>query len=248
VKRLIFAPLVISILFVGTLLWLDSPARGKVPPPEKLRTWNPKTTALIEIRKAEGQLKKRPYAPALVWTPLQRISPNLQSAVLAAEDDRFYQHHGVEWDLVQEAFKDNWRAGKPVRGASTITQQLAKNLYLTPRKTYVRKARELFYTWRLERSLPKRRILEIYLNVAEWGDGIFGAEAASRAYFGKSAAELSMDEAVALATVLPSPRRHRPGDGTKWTSWRTEWVWNQLRFTGRLPSARAPSAANWEKS
>jgi monofunctional biosynthetic peptidoglycan transglycosylase len=138
----------------------------------------------------------------------------------------------VEWGLIEEAAKDNWRAGKTVRGASTITQQLAKNLYLSPRKSYARKIRELFYTWRLEWALPKKRILELYLNVAEWGDGVFGAEAASQVYFHKSAADLDWDEAVALAAVLPSPRRHDPTKDSRWTIRRREWVRQRLQDSG----------------
>src|SRR5262249_44626436 len=160
--------------------------------------------------------------PVQRWVPLGRISPSLRNAVLAAEDNRFYYHHGVEWGLIKEAMKDNLRAGKNVRGASTITQQLAKNLYLSPRKSYVRKLRELLFTWRLERSLTKDRIFEIYLNVAEWGDGIFGAEAASQVYFHKPAADLDEEEAVALTAVLPSPLRHNPLDGKRWTALRKE--------------------------
>jgi monofunctional glycosyltransferase len=221
---------IFSLLFVLlgglflTILALDGPSRGPVRPPEALRSKNPQTTTLIELRKAEARAKHRRFAPVQRWVPMSRISTNLVSAVLAAEDSGFYHHHGVEWELVRAAFKDNLKARRNVRGASTITQQLAKNLYLTPRKTYLRKLRELFYTWRLETALPKNRILEIYLNVVEWGDGVFGAEAAAWVYFNKPAAELDWDEAVALAAVLPSPRRHSPVDGSRWTANRKEQV------------------------
>jgi monofunctional glycosyltransferase len=218
------------------VLWLDGPSRGPVRPPEALRAKNPQTTTLIELRKAEARAKRSRFAPVQRWVPLTRISPALKNAVLAAEDIGFYRHHGVEWVLVREAVKDNWRAGKPVRGASTITQQLAKNLYLTPRKTYLRKARELFYAWRLELALPKDRILELYLNVVEWGEGIFGAEAAAWVHFGKPASAINEEEAVALAAMLPSPRRHSPGDGTPWTARRQDLV---RRHIARVAESRA---------
>jgi monofunctional biosynthetic peptidoglycan transglycosylase len=151
---------------------------------------------------------------------------------MAAEDSNFYGHHGVEWSLIWNAVQENWRAGKPVRGASTITQQLAKNLYLSPVKSYPRKFREVIYAWRLERGLSKRRILEIYLNVVEWGDGLFGVETAAQVYFGKSAADLTWDESIALAAALPSPRRHHPGDGSPWMARRMEAVRDRLRVSG----------------
>jgi monofunctional glycosyltransferase len=220
--------LALAVLAVGGLLWLDAPSRGPVPPPEQLSRRNPSTTTLILLRRAEARRKGKPLVLIQRWAPLSGISRPMQKSVLAAEDSGFYGHHGVEWELVLEAAKDNWKAGKPVRGASTITQQLAKNLYLTPRKTYLRKVRELLYTWRLERALSKRRIFELYLNVVEWGNGVFGAEAAAQVTFGKSAAELNWDESIALAAAIPSPRRHPPEDGSRWTAQRKEWVRQQL--------------------
>lgn len=231
-KRWFWFPLVFVLAGMAGVLWLDAPSRGVVPRPEFLKTRNPPTTAFIEIRRAQAKARRRSYATVQRWTSLSRISTPLQRSVLAAEDSGFYGHHGVEWSLVRNAVRDNWRAGKPVRGASTITQQLAKNLYLSPHKSYARKFRELIYTWRLERALSKRRILELYLNIVEWGDGLFGVEAAAQVYFGKSAADLDWNESVALAAALPSPRRHHPGDGSPWMERRMEAVRDRLRVSG----------------
>ena len=171
---------------------------------------NPSTTAFIESRKVDAAEKGRPFTLHWTWVPLARTSPYLRKAVLAAEDAAFYQHHGFDWDGMKDAFTRNWDQGQLRRGGSTITQQLAKNLYLSPEKNLFRKAREALLVWEIERTLPKKRILELYLNTAEWGHGVFGAEAAARHHFGKSAEDLSADEAALLAAMLPSPRQHDP--------------------------------------
>ncbi len=215
-----------------TVAWIGASPRP-VPSLSALRTENPATTALIEIRRAESRAKGRPFRTRWSWTPLDRISPRLANAVIAAEDSTFARHKGIAWGLAWKAFLQSVRTGRKDRGASTLTQQVARNLYLSPRKTYTRKLREMLIAQRLEQRLSKRRILEIYLNIAEWGDGIFGAEAAARAYFGKPAAELTWEEAVALAAVLPSPRRHRPTNKTPWVSSREARVISRLIATGR---------------
>jgi monofunctional biosynthetic peptidoglycan transglycosylase len=140
-----------------------------------------------------------------VWTRLERIDPKLQWAVIAAEDANFWRHEGIDWDATVAAARRNLEAGRYAVGGSTLTQQLAKNLFLTRRKTLLRKAREAVLAWRLERTLTKRRILELYLNVAEWGDGVFGVEAAARHILGHSPARMTWGEAATLAAILPSP-------------------------------------------
>ncbi len=140
------------------------------------------------------------------WRPLSRISRNLQNAVVLAEDDQFFEHPGFDWEATKRAWKTNMRRGRFAKGASTITMQVARNLYLSPRKSVIRKAREVWIALKLELLLPKERILEIYLNIAEWGNGIYGAEAAARHYFGKSARYLTKEEAAWLAAILPRPR------------------------------------------
>jgi monofunctional biosynthetic peptidoglycan transglycosylase len=142
--------------------------------------------------------------------PLSRVSPHLQRAVIVAEDASFYRHHGFDWEGIRDAASRNWERGESRRGGSTITQQLAKNLYLSSDKNYLRKIHEAIITRVLEKRLTKRRILELYLNVVEWGQGIYGAEAAARHHFGKSAQDLEPAEAALLAAILPSPRRYDP--------------------------------------
>jgi len=192
---------------------------------------NPSTTALIETRRAEAADKGLPFGVSRAWAPLARISPNLRKAVLMAEDASFYQHNGFDWEGLQEALMRNWVKGKLQRGGSTITQQLAKNLYLSSDKTLLRKVQEALIAWELEQRLSKKRLLELYLNVAEWGHGVFGAEAAARHHFGKSAAELTEDEAALLAAVLPSPRRYDPLRLTPYLSKRQAQILKWMRKT-----------------
>lgn len=191
----------------------------------KLREENPTTTSLIEYRIQQAQAEGREPRKFMIWVPIEQISPNLQKAVMAGEDARFFQHNGFDWDAIQHAWEEaqqegikeakeegdydenDWIPPMPdfKRGASTISQQLAKNLFLSENRNFVRKGREAVYTYFLERDLSKKRILELYLNVIEWGDGIYGAEAASRNYFKKSASDLTRDEAAFLAAMIPSP-------------------------------------------
>lgn len=171
---------------------------------------NPSTTAFIESRKAEAAEKGRSFTLHWTWVPLKRISPHLTRAVIVAEDASFYQHNGFDWEGLKEAFTRNVEKGRLRRGGSTITQQLAKNLYLSSEKSLFRKAHEALLTWQLEGALTKNRILELYLNVAEWGRGVYGAEAAARHHFDKSAADLTPEEAALLAAMLPSPQRYDP--------------------------------------
>ncbi|MBK9117818.1 MAG: monofunctional biosynthetic peptidoglycan transglycosylase [Betaproteobacteria bacterium] len=147
------------------------------------------------------------------WVPYERISGNLKRAMVAAEDAKFVEHEGFDWEGIQLAIEKNQKKGRVVAGGSTITQQLAKNLFLTPARSYVRKAEEAVITVMLEALLPKRRILEIYLNVVEWGNGVFGAEAAARHYFGVSAAQLSAEQAARLAAMAPNPRFYERNQG-----------------------------------
>ena len=140
------------------------------------------------------------------WVPYGRISGNLKRAVVSAEDARFLEHEGVDWEAMEKAYEQNLRRGRTVHGGSTISQQVAKNLFLSSRRTYLRKAQELVITWMIEAIWDKRRILEVYLNVAEWGNGVFGAQAAARHYFGTDAASLSPEEAAKMAAMLPAPR------------------------------------------
>ena len=205
---------------------------GWLPDVEPLRRSPPKTTAYIEGRRADLERQGKSFKPQMIWTPYDRISDHLKHAVVTAEDDMFYQHQGIDWDNVRAAMEKDWKLKRPAYGGSTITQQLARNLYLSPSKNPLRKVKEMLIARSLERRLGKRRILELYLNVVELGNGIYGAEAASQAYFGKHAADLTVDEAVALAVILPSPRRHNPAKRGKYVERNMKRVLERMRASG----------------
>lgn len=196
------------------------------PDVSKLKKQNPKKTALMEVREEEWKSKGRNLTVNQKWVPLTRISPYLVKAVLIAEDDKFWSHSGFDIDAMQKALEKDLKAKKFRFGGSTISQQLVKNLYLSPSKNPVRKIKEAMITWRLERTLSKKRILEIYLNVVEWGDGIFGIEAASQRYYGKSASALTAEEAARLAAVLPNPRRFRADRDSKYVEKKSRIIYN----------------------
>jgi len=176
------------------------------PDVAKLAKERPETTAFMERRKEELRDAGKSDELEWTWVAYSRISPNLRRAVLVAEDNAFYDHEGVDTKAMREAFERNWKRGRITHGGSTITQQLAKNLYLSPSRNPIRKVREYFIARSLEKHLSKKRILEIYLNVVEMGERVYGAEAASRHYFGKSARSLTPREAALLAGCLPNPR------------------------------------------
>lgn len=190
---------------------------------------NPGSTALIDARTAEARGHGRSSKPFWVWVPLGRISPHLQRAVIVSEDASFFRHHGFDWEGIREAVTRNWDRGELHRGGSTITQQLAKNLYLSPQKNLVRKAHEALIARALEQRLTKRRILELYLNVVEWGYGIYGAEAASRHYFRKPAQDLTPAEAALLAAILPSPRLYDPLRTTAYLTRRQQQILRRMQ-------------------
>jgi monofunctional biosynthetic peptidoglycan transglycosylase len=230
---------ILFLILVGSVLAWLAYELITFPSISRLKTENPTTTSMIEFRKSEAVAAGQEPKQFMIWMPMEQISPNLQRAVLAGEDSRFFEHNGFDWEAIQKAWdegvkegekearedceaeaksantsikdcanrEDEWIPPLPSfkRGASTITQQLAKNLYLSEDRNFLRKGREAVYTYFLERNLSKKRILEIYLNVIEWGDGVYGAEAASRTYFKKSASSLTREEAAFLAAMIPSP-------------------------------------------
>ncbi len=165
------------------------------------------------------------------WTPLERISPAMRLALVSAEDQKFPQHHGFDVEAIADAVEDHLD-GKSTRGASTLTQQVAKNLFLWPGHSFVRKGLEAWFTVLLEVFWPKRRILEMHLNVAEFGDGLYGVEAASRSFYGKSAAHLSLEESALLATVLPAPKQRRVTAPSAGMKQRAGWITDQARRLG----------------
>jgi monofunctional biosynthetic peptidoglycan transglycosylase len=179
----------------------------------------------MEFRIQEAKERNRTFRIYQTWVPLSNISPYLVKAVLIAEDDKFWSHEGFDFEAVQKALEKDMRAGRLKFGGSTISQQLARNLYLSPKKSLVRKMREAIITWRMEKVLSKRRILELYLNLVEWGDGIFGVEAASRYYFGKPSSEMTPQEAARLAAVLPNPRKYHPAGGQRYVVNRSAMIY-----------------------
>jgi monofunctional biosynthetic peptidoglycan transglycosylase len=199
-----------------------------MPDVSALRTTNPKGTALMEARQAQAKAQGRTVERQWVWVPLSRISPHLRQAVVTAEDASFFTHEGFDWEGIKDAALYNLEAGEFKRGGSTITQQLAKNLYLSSERSLLRKARESLIARSLEQHLTKERILELYLNVAEWGQGVYGAEAAARHHFKKPSRALTADEAAWLAAILPSPRRYDPLRKTRFLTRRHERILKQI--------------------
>jgi monofunctional biosynthetic peptidoglycan transglycosylase len=181
------------------------------PDVKALATRPPATTAFIERHKEILRAAGRPARVAIRWTPYSAISPDIKRAILVAEDINFFSHRGFDWGEIKIAVEGALHDSEAPRGASTITQQLVKNLWLSPNRNPLRKVKEAILTWQLERALSKRRILEVYLNVAEFGPGIYGVGAAAHAYFGKVPADLGEEEAALLAASLPRPGTWHPG-------------------------------------
>lgn len=206
-----------------------------LPDVRPLKRNNPRETSfmLIKERAAAAAGKKLPRR--MEWVPLSAVSEHLRHAVLVSEDGGFYRHRGVDWESTRGALEEGIKKRRFARGGSTITQQVARNLYLSPSRNPLRKLKEMLIARRLEKELGKRRILEIYLNIAEWGRGIYGAQAAARAYFGKDASDLSPEEAAALAAALPSPRRYNPVGGTRFMESRKSAIVGRMRASGYLP-------------
>jgi len=198
------------------------------------RSYAPASTAFMDARLAQLQKKSAGAKLQHRWTDYARISPQLKRAVVAAEDAKFMDHEGFDWEAISKAIERNEKKGRIVAGASTISQQLAKNLFLSGERSWVRKGQEAVITWMLETAMPKRRILELYLNFAEWGDGVFGAEAAARYHFGGSAAGLGAEQAAYLAVILPSPRRYERGRVTPYAANRMATI------LARMPAAQIP--------
>ncbi len=201
-KKIIWGCLAALFLYFGSFLVYPNIGR--------LKKENPAKTAFMEYREKEWQREGKNLKIKRQWVPLSRISPYLIKAVIIAEDDKFYQHEGFDFEAIQKAMEKDLKEGKFKVGGSTISQQLAKNLFLSPSKNPIRKLKEAILTWRLERALPKKRIMELYLNVVEWGQGIFGIEMAARTYYGKTASALGPEESARLAAVLPNPRKYNP--------------------------------------
>jgi monofunctional glycosyltransferase len=186
--------LVVQLWYLGWIAWWK---------------WNNPTETSFMAREVATLRQKNPKLHLRHrWVPYESISIHLKRAVITSEDARFAEHEGVDWDAIEKAYKENLKRGRPARGGSTITQQLAKNLFLSPDRSYLRKGQELAITYMIEALWDKRRILEVYLNVVEWGEGVFGAEAAARHYYGVPASRLGAEQAARLAAYLPNPKRY----------------------------------------
>lgn len=206
------------------------------PDVARLARENPRTTAFMDYRKEQWAEQGQTRKIEQEWVPLGRISPWLVSAVTISENDRFWEHEGFDLEGMEEALKRDLARGRLAAGGSTITQQLAKNLWFEPDKNPVRKLKEAILAWRLERDLPKRRILELYLNLAEWGDGVFGIAAAARRHFHTTAAALTPEQAARLAVVLPSPLRMDPARPSRYVEQRSRVI--LARMARRDPALR----------
>ena len=194
----------------------------------------PASSAFMERRLEELRARNPRAGLRREWVPYARISPHLKRAVVAAEDAKFLDHEGFDWEMIHQAMAKNQSKGRVVAGASTISQQLAKNLFLSGQRSWARKGQEALITWMLEATMSKRRILELYLNYAEWGEGIFGAETAARYHFGAHAATLDAGQAAYLAAILPSPRRYAAGRSTPYIEGRA------LTILARMEGAQIP--------
>ena len=212
-------------IVLGTGFFISIVIYFLYPDISRLKKQNPKMTAFMEYRMEEWRDKGKKIKIRQKWVPLSRVSPYVTKAIIIAEDDKFWSHEGFDFKAMQKAIEKDLKKKKFKAGGSTISQQLAKNLYLSPSKNPVRKIKEAILTWRLENSLSKRRIIELYVNVVEWGEGIFGIEAAAQRYFGKSAASLSAYEAARLAAVLPNPRRMNAAGDSRYVQKRADLIY-----------------------
>jgi len=234
-KRLLAIGLLIFLslaLYVGYVVFT-------MPDVQSLKNKNPTITAMIEQRASEKNTTPRTIR---TWVPYKNISPHIRNAVLIAEDSAFFQHSGYDIEQIKESAKRNWREKRFARGASTITQQLAKNLYLSTSKNPLRKIQEFLIAQEMEKDLSKQRIFEIYLNVIEWGDGIYGIQPASEKYFGKSASDLLPEEAAILAAMIPNPRRYTPARNLKYLQRRKADILYRLARYSYLPKEEYEAA------
>ncbi len=197
-----------------------------------LRTGNPGLTALMKQRMRQAQTKHESYRIRCAYVPLSKISDSMVHAVIVGEDGTFFEHNGVDWYEVQQSLEKNWEEKKIVRGSSTITMQLAKNLWFSTSRDPLTKLNEIIAAYMLEYYLTKNRILELYLNKIEFGRGLFGIEAASREYFGKPASQLTRDEAARLVAIIPSPIKHLPNSDSRFVSLRVGMILIRMEARG----------------
>lgn len=217
---------VLAVLLVISVLWFYF----SLPDVTYLVKENPKTTALMELRKAQAEEKNKKYMVYQTWIHFQTIPDLLKKTIRITEDSSFYDHKGIDWIELRESINKNWKEGGFARGGSTISQQLAKNIFLSTEKSLFRKFRELFITHRLEETLNKNRIFHIYLNIIEFGPGVFGVQAASRYYFNKDVANLNLAEIIRLTAVIPRPLTIKASGESQWLKWKSRWILEKLKI------------------
>lgn len=217
--------ILITVLFTAGLSFYLN-----LPDVSWLKEKNPKITALMQQRIDEAAEKGKKLRIRQQWVSFKTIPKKLRQAVRVSEDAGFYLHHGIDFEELKKSFEKNWEKGEIVRGGSTITQQLAKNLFLSTERSYLRKLKEYFIAKRLEKELTKARIFHIYLNIIELGKGIFGVQAASRYYYGKNVSQLSLNEMVRLAAIIPRPLKITPNSNSRWLKWKTKWILGKLKL------------------
>jgi monofunctional glycosyltransferase len=221
VKKIIL----VLIILVAAYFIVDVGRYLVYPNVASLKKKHPSKTAFMNYREETWKKKGIKKNINAIWVPLDQVSPFVMKAVIIAEDDNFWSHEGFDYNAIMKALETDIKKGKFKTGGSTISQQLAKNLYLSPTKDPIRKIKEAILTWRIENTLTKRRIIELYLNVAEWGDGIFGIEAAAQNHYGKHASELNARQAATLAIILPNPRRYKPNGNSKYVEGQSERIY-----------------------
>lgn len=217
---------------------------ASLPNPAELKATTPKESAFMQLRKEEAQAEGKTLRLRHTYVALRAVTPLLREAVMLSEDASFYDHDGFDFDELEAAMKQAMEKGRMVRGASTISQQLVKNLYLSPSRNPLRKVAEAWLTQRMEDAVSKDRILELYLNFAEWGEGVFGIEAASRKHFSTSAGALTPAQSVLLAAMLPMPLKVDPAHPTKWLTKRARRLLKLLHARGRITDAELLDAQN----
>lgn len=223
VKYILIALLLFLFVDIGRYAFYDI---------KKLEKSNPIPTAFMEYRMAQWKENGEEKKITQKWVPLKKISPYVIKAVLISEDDKFWKHEGFDAEALESAFEKNLKSGKFGFGGSTISQQLSKNIYLSPSKNPIRKIKEAIITYKIEKNISKKRIIEMYLNIAEWGDGIFGIEAAARHYFHKSAKNLTAREAAKLASVLPNPIIYNPIGNQKFVVKKSNRIYKIMQKRG----------------
>ncbi|MBN1406180.1 MAG: monofunctional biosynthetic peptidoglycan transglycosylase [Calditrichaceae bacterium] len=237
-KLIKFVLLISLFLILGYAIYFFA----NLPDVSYLKSENPKITALMQLRIDQAKAENKKFKLRQKWVRYQAIPDLLKKSIRISEDASFYKHDGIDFEELKESLKRNLEEGELARGGSTITQQLAKNLYLSTEKSFLRKIKEYFIAKRLEKELSKYRIFHLYLNVIEFGRGVFGVEAASRFYFGKSVGNLTLEEMVRLTAIIPRPLITNPKGNSRWLKWKCKWILRKLALYNYIDQAACDAA------